>query len=179
MTSKAKLLFLCGKMAAGKSTLAASLARDHDAVLLSQDELLDALYPGEITDIPGFIKYSARLRTALTPHIQELLEGACQWCWTFPAIRLSNACGSASYSRERTSAMNCILSRPPMRCAYVSYEHGPKDVRPAALGPPTPSLMRSRHTFRLQQPKKASVSFVTGGPNNRFKRTNPLRGFDA
>ncbi len=65
--AKAKLLFLCGKMAAGKSTLAAELARTEGAVLLVQDEFLERLFPGEIVDIPTFVKYSARLREALAP----------------------------------------------------------------------------------------------------------------
>jgi predicted kinase len=52
MSVSAKLIFLCGKMAAGKSTLARDLARRDDAVLLVQDEFLDHLFPGEITDIP-------------------------------------------------------------------------------------------------------------------------------
>jgi hypothetical protein len=46
-----KLYFLCGKMAAGKSTFAKRLARAKNAVLLVQDELLGALYPGEIQSI--------------------------------------------------------------------------------------------------------------------------------
>jgi len=70
---KAKLMFLCGKMAAGKSTLARDLAERERAVLLAQDELLDHLYPGEIVDIPDFVKYSARLRSALEPHVCALL----------------------------------------------------------------------------------------------------------
>ena len=73
MTSQTKLIFMCGKMAAGKSTLASALAHQESAVLLVQDELLEKFYPGEIVDIPGFVKYSTRLRTALAPHIHSLL----------------------------------------------------------------------------------------------------------
>ena len=58
MSTAAKLMFLCGKMAAGKSTLARELAARENAVLLVQDDFLDRLYPGEITDIPGFVKCS-------------------------------------------------------------------------------------------------------------------------
>ncbi len=73
MRARAKLIFLCGKMAAGKSTLARDLARRENAVLLVQDELLESLFPGEITDIPEFVKYSSRLKGALAPHICSLL----------------------------------------------------------------------------------------------------------
>ena len=59
MTTQAKLFFFCGKMAAGKSTLANALADRQDTVLLVQDDLLENLYPGEIVDIPGFVKHSA------------------------------------------------------------------------------------------------------------------------
>ena len=43
----ATLYFMCGKMAAGKSTFSKELAREHDAVLLNQDDWLAALYPAK------------------------------------------------------------------------------------------------------------------------------------
>jgi len=73
MSTSAKLMFLCGKMAAGKSTLARELAEREKAVLLVQDDLLDHLYPGEILDIPDFVRCSSRLRNALAPHVCALL----------------------------------------------------------------------------------------------------------
>jgi predicted kinase len=84
MRAPAKLIFLCGKMAAGKSTLARNLARLENAVLLMQDELLDRLFPGEITDIPGFVKYSSRLKDALAPHICSLLSKGISVVLDFP-----------------------------------------------------------------------------------------------
>jgi len=85
MSRPARLIFLCGKMAAGKSTLARALAIENDAVLLVQDEFLDSLFPGEITDIPGFVKYSSRLRDALAPHICALLSKRISVVLDFPA----------------------------------------------------------------------------------------------
>jgi predicted kinase len=82
---RAKLYFMCGKMAAGKSTHARELARKRNAVLLIQDELLDALYPGEIRDIKDFVKYSSRLRDALSLHIQDLLARDISVVLDFPA----------------------------------------------------------------------------------------------
>jgi predicted kinase len=84
MTSNARLIFFCGKMAAGKSTLASALAAREDAVLLVQDELLGALYPGEILDLSDFVRCSARLRTALTPVIQTLLRQGISVVLDFP-----------------------------------------------------------------------------------------------
>lgn len=78
MRTQGKLIFFCGKMASGKSTLARKLADQHDAILLIQDELLPALFPGEITSIPAFVTCYSRLKTALAPCICALLSrGIC------------------------------------------------------------------------------------------------------
>jgi predicted kinase len=79
-----KLYFMCGKMAAGKSTYAKQLARDQNAVLLVQDDLVAALFPGEIQDIPSFVKYSGRLRSALSNHICDLLARGISVVLDFP-----------------------------------------------------------------------------------------------
>jgi len=84
MSTAAKLMFLCGKMAAGKSTLARELAERENAVLLEQDEFLDSLYPGEITDIAGFVKCSSRLKNALEPHVGALLAKGMSVVLDFP-----------------------------------------------------------------------------------------------
>jgi predicted kinase len=84
MSSAAKLMFLCGKMAAGKSTLARDLAEREDAILLVQDDFLEHLWPGEITDIPEFIDRSARLKNALAPHICALLSKGISVVLDFP-----------------------------------------------------------------------------------------------
>ena len=69
----AKLIFFCGKMAAGKSTLAKQLAAQERAVVLNQDELLERLYPGEVVDVSSYIKCSTRLNSAIGPHVAALL----------------------------------------------------------------------------------------------------------
>jgi predicted kinase len=84
MRAPAKLIFLCSKMAAGKSTLARTLARQENAILLAQDELLDRLFPGEITDIPGYVKFSSRLNEALAAHICALLSKGVSVVLDFP-----------------------------------------------------------------------------------------------
>ena len=81
---RARLYFMCGKMAAGKSTYARGLARTKNAVLLVQDEFLDALYPGEIRSIQDFVKYSARVREALSLHIRDLLSRGVPVVLDFP-----------------------------------------------------------------------------------------------
>ena len=84
MRTPGKLVFFCGKMAAGKSTLARELARRDDAVLIAQDDFLALLFPGEITDVPSFLKYSSRLREALAPHVCALLSKGIPVVLDFP-----------------------------------------------------------------------------------------------
>ena len=84
MNTSAKLIFFCGRMAAGKSTLARDLAARQNAVLLVQDDFLHALFPDEITDIPGFVKCSSRLKNALTPHVCVLLSRGISVVLDFP-----------------------------------------------------------------------------------------------
>ena len=84
MNNQAKLMFLCGKMAAGKSTLAKDLAGRGDAILLVQDELLECLFPGEITDVPGFLDRSSRLRHAIASHICAILSKGVSVVLDFP-----------------------------------------------------------------------------------------------
>jgi len=81
----ATLYFMCGKMAAGKSTFAKKLAANKGAVLLVEDVLLTELYPGEITDLTGYVKYSGRLKTALTATICDLLRRDISVVLDFPA----------------------------------------------------------------------------------------------
>jgi predicted kinase len=83
-TEPTKLYFMCGKMAAGKSTHAKMLATAKSAVLFVQDDLLEALYPDEIRDIKDFVKCSARLRDALSPHIVALLSRGISVVLDFP-----------------------------------------------------------------------------------------------
>lgn len=80
----AKLYFMCGKMAAGKSTYARELARNKNAALLVQDEFLDALYPGEIRIIQDFVRCSARVRDGLSPLIRDLLSRGVPVVLDFP-----------------------------------------------------------------------------------------------
>ena len=81
---RAKLYFMCGKMAAGKSTHARELAQAKNAILLIQDEFLGTLYAGEIRSIADFVKYSARVRDALSLHIQDLLSRGVSVVLDFP-----------------------------------------------------------------------------------------------
>ena len=85
LTTSRMLHFLCGKMAAGKSTFARALARGENAVLLEEDHFLATLFPGDIHSIADYVTYSSRIRDALSPHIVALLSRGISVVLDFPA----------------------------------------------------------------------------------------------
>ena len=70
----ATLHMMCGKIAAGKSTLAAKLGQANNTILICEDHWIDQLYPSEIKTVEDYFPRSDRLRRTLTPHIVELLR---------------------------------------------------------------------------------------------------------
>ncbi|WP_413482552.1 AAA family ATPase [Morganella psychrotolerans] len=85
-TQSAGLLhFFCGKIASGKSTLANQLVREENAVLVTEDSWLAALYPGEITGLAGYIEKSGLLKSVLAPHLTDLLRAGNTLVLDFPA----------------------------------------------------------------------------------------------
>ncbi|MEM6384844.1 MAG: ATP-binding protein [Pseudomonadota bacterium] len=69
-----KLYLLCGKVAAGKSTLAAKLAAEDNTLLISEDEWLAALFADEMHTPKDYSKCATKLRAAMAPHIVQLLN---------------------------------------------------------------------------------------------------------
>ena len=68
------LFFFCGKMGAGKSTKSIQLALDKQAVLISEDEWLESLYPKQITSFEDYLKYSTQLKPLVKKHVQNILS---------------------------------------------------------------------------------------------------------
>jgi len=84
MSALGTLIFFCGKMGAGKSTLSAKIAREKGAVLVSEDEWLAALFPGAINNVDDYIVYSSRLKPVLGPHIEQILMTGVTVVMDFP-----------------------------------------------------------------------------------------------
>ncbi|MDV7341412.1 ATP-binding protein [Terasakiella sp. A23] len=80
-----KLYLLCGKIAAGKSTKAKELANQDLTILLSEDHWMSILFPNEINNLQDYVKYSARLRKAIAPHVNSLLSKGVSVVMDFPA----------------------------------------------------------------------------------------------
>ncbi|MET2826563.1 AAA family ATPase [Mesorhizobium shangrilense] len=89
-SNKPKLHLLCGKIAAGKSTLAAQLGNLPGTVVVSEDHWLSRLYPGEMTSVADYVNRSARLRNAMELHLIDLLKSGVSVVLDFPANTPAN-----------------------------------------------------------------------------------------
>lgn len=79
------LIFFCGKMGAGKTTESKQAARDRNAVLISEDEWLESLYPGQVETFDDYLKFSRRLKPLVTSHVQNILRTGTDVVMDFPA----------------------------------------------------------------------------------------------
>ena len=79
------LTFFCGKMGAGKSTKSSDIAMERKAVLLSEDEWLESLYPNKITSLEDYVEYSSRLRPQIKKLVQAILVTGTDVVMDFPA----------------------------------------------------------------------------------------------
>lgn len=86
----ATLHLLCGKIAAGKSTLSAELGAAPGTVTLAEDAWLARLYPGEIVTVEDYVRCAARLREAMMPHVENLLRAGLSVVLDFPANTRAN-----------------------------------------------------------------------------------------
>ena len=79
------LYLLCGKIAAGKSTLARRLAVSSGGLLVSEDVWLSRLYPEEMWSVADYARCAARLRAAMGDHLRALLGAGLPVVLDFPA----------------------------------------------------------------------------------------------
>ena len=79
------LHLFCGKIAAGKSTLAKELASSATAVLISEDAWLAHLYPDDIKSVADYVRCASNLRSAVGPHVSNLLRIGVSVVLDFPA----------------------------------------------------------------------------------------------
>lgn len=81
---------LCGKIAAGKSTLASRLGSLDGTVLVAEDDWLNALYSGEMSSARDYVRCASKLRKVMGPHISSLLNAGVSVVLDFPANTAEN-----------------------------------------------------------------------------------------
>ena len=83
--SRATLHMLCGKIAAGKSTLTAKLGQMPLTIVLGEDWWMSRLFGDELNGVADYIRYSRRLRDVIGPVVQDLLGIGVSVVLDFPA----------------------------------------------------------------------------------------------
>jgi predicted kinase len=79
------LYLISGKIGAGKSTLAKQLASRPATLLIAEDHWTSHLFGDQLKTIDDYRRLSARLRTAMTPHIVAILRLGLSVVLDFPA----------------------------------------------------------------------------------------------
>lgn len=154
--SKPVLHMVCGKIAAGKSTLTAQLAAAPATVLVSEDFWLSRLYGDEMRTVADYVRCSGKLREAMGPHLAALLRAGVSVVLDFPA--------------------NTVASRAWMRSVF---EQAAADHRMHVLDVPDEvcrARLRQRnaagaHDFAATD---AEFDLIT----SRFVAPTPEEGFD-
>ena len=101
-TRPTTLYLLCGKIAAGKSTLARRLAVRPATLLITMDDWMSILYPTENRTIEDFARLSARLRETMGPHVVDILLRDISVVLDFPGRDFANAIRQVNISTRST-----------------------------------------------------------------------------
>lgn len=79
------LHLVCGKIAAGKSSLCARLAAAPGTILISQDFWMKRLWGEELREVADYLRLAPRLNSAIGPLVTDLLEAGLDVVLDFPA----------------------------------------------------------------------------------------------
>lgn len=79
------LTLFCGKMGSGKSTLSKQVAENTNAVLVSEDEWLENLFPNKISSLDDYVEYSSTIKPLVKSVVQDFLKNGVDVVMDFPA----------------------------------------------------------------------------------------------
>ncbi len=145
------LHMLCGKIAAGKSTLAARLGEAPNTIVIVQDHWLARLWPGELRSVADYGRVVVRLRDAMGPHVVGLLRSGLSVVLDWPANTVTSrrwmrsifeAAGAMHRLHVLDAPDELCLARLRERNASVRHDYFVSEAAFAELTryfePPTP-----------------------------------------
>ncbi|MEM1361622.1 MAG: ATP-binding protein [Pseudomonadota bacterium] len=125
------LHLLCGKIASGKSTLAAKLADAEGTVLIAEDTWLATLYPNEMATPQDYLRCAAQLKEAMGPHIALLLKNGVSVVLDFQANTVeSRGWMRGIIDQTRTEHQLHVLTPPDELCLERLRERNAKGIHP-------------------------------------------------
>lgn len=149
------LHMLCGKIASGKSTLAAQLGGSDGTIILVEDDWLNALYSQEMSSISDYVRCTSKLRKIIGPHIASLLNAGVSVVLDFQANTLESRDWMRSILEQTKAAHKLhVLDVPDEICMERLHARNAKGVHPFAA---------TEEQFR-----QISKHFVAPSPNEGF-----------
>jgi predicted kinase len=125
------LYLLCGKIAAGKSTLARSLAARPATLLVSEDHWMSNLFRDELKTIDDYRKCSGKLRNAMGPHVIAILQAGLSVVLDFPANTKSNRAWMRSLIAQSQAVHELhLLDIPDLVCKQRLRERNESGAHP-------------------------------------------------
>ena len=103
------LYLLCGKIAAGKSTLARRLAARSMTLLIAEDHWMSHLFLDDLKSLEDYRRVSARLRAAIGPHVVSILKQGLSVVLDFRANTVSNRNWMRSLIAESNASHELLL----------------------------------------------------------------------
>src|SRR4051812_48329459 len=154
------LYLLCGKIAAGKSTLARRLAERPATLLITMDHWMSLLFPTENRTIEDFARLSARLRAAMGPHVVEILRHDLSVVLDFPANTVNWRSWMRSLITEADVAHELhVLDVPDMICKERLRRRNADGEHPYQVSEENYELFRSSGT-RRRLPYRAPYALI-------------------
>jgi predicted kinase len=125
------LYLICGKIGAGKSTLARQPASRATALLISEDHWTSNLFAGDLKTIEDYGRLSARLRAAMGPHVVDILRQGLSVVLDFPANTIKNRDWMRSLMTEAQVAHELhLLDLPDAVCKQRLRERNARGEHP-------------------------------------------------
>ena len=146
-TRPTTLYLLCGKIAAGKSTLARRLAARPATLLISMDHWMSIMFPTENRTIEDFALLSARLRAAMGPHIVDILRQDLSVVLDFPANTVSWRLDAFGVSEADVAHKLHVLDVPEALCKERLRQRNEGGEHPYQVSEATFDLFTSYFAF--------------------------------
>lgn len=125
---------LCGKIAAGKSTLAARLGSASGTVLIAEDAWLGVLFADQMQTATDYVRYAAKLRTIMRPHVVSLLNAGVSVVLDFPANTVENRAWMRGILDASGAAHRLhVLDAPDELCLARLRERNAQGTHPFAV----------------------------------------------
>lgn len=107
------LHLLCGKIAAGKSTLASRLADSNGTILIAEDAWLNALFADELSTAADYVHHASKLRNIIGPHVSSLLRAGISVVLDFQANTVESRAWMRGLFEAANASHQLHLLMPP------------------------------------------------------------------